>query len=140
MRPVLQSRADRPIGSLEITVRSTASTGIRRWSRARIALAGAAMLLQTGCALQLLPVSPRITADDARTHVTFLASDKMEGRMTASRGIRRAGKYIAQRLTDAGVTPAGDNGTFFRHFPTVGRAAEMWSECSHPQTAVMNTC
>lgn len=75
------------------------------------------MLLQTGCALQLLPVSPRITADDARTHVAFLASDKMEGRMTASRGIRRAGKYIAQRLTDAGVTPAGDNGTFFQAFP-----------------------
>ena len=122
MRPVLQSCADQSIGSRENNVRSIASSGIRRWSAACIALAGPAVLILTGCAAPPGPdLSPRITADDARTHVAYLASDEMEGRMTASRGSRRAGRYIAQRLTDAGVAPGGDEGTYFQAFPYQGR-------------------
>jgi len=76
--------------------------------------------MHTGCTLSIpfLPeLSPSITAVDAAWHVSNLASDKMEGRMTASRGIRRAGEYIAFHLFFAGVAPAGDEGTFFQAFP-----------------------
>jgi Tol biopolymer transport system component len=58
----------------------------------------------------------RIAADDLYEHVRFLASDKLEGRMTGSPGTRMAAEYIAARFEEAGLQPLGDNGTFFQAF------------------------
>lgn len=46
-----------------------------------------------------------------------LSGDDMEGRDTGSAGYRRAAELVAQRMADAGLKPAGDNGTFFQTVP-----------------------
>ena len=62
-------------------------------------------------------LEPAITPDDLYEHVRYLASDKLEGRMTGTEGARRAGEYIAARFKEAGLEPLGDNGTYFQEFP-----------------------
>jgi Tol biopolymer transport system component len=54
-----------------------------------------------------------ITPAELRIHVEFLASDKLEGRLTGTEGNRLAAEHIATQLRQAGLQPLGDNGTFF---------------------------
>jgi hypothetical protein len=54
----------------------------------------------------------RITANSLRGHVSFLASDLLEGRDTPSRGLDIAGEYIASQFRRLGLEPAGDDGYF----------------------------
>ena len=61
--------------------------------------------------------SPRILAADLQADVQFLAADDLEGRLTGSDGARRAGDYIAERLSSAGLDPLGGDGTYFQGFP-----------------------
>jgi hypothetical protein len=56
----------------------------------------------------------RITADSLRGHVSFLASDLLEGRSTPSRGLDLAADYIATQFRRAGLEPAGGDGYFQR--------------------------
>lgn len=58
-----------------------------------------------------------VTAQQMKDHLTFIASDELEGRDTPSRGLDIAAMYIAQHLKTWGVKPAGDNGTYFQQFP-----------------------
>src|ERR1700733_10260530 len=53
-----------------------------------------------------------ITADSLRGHLSFLASDLLEGRATPSRGLDLAAEYIAAQFRRAGLEPAGDDGYF----------------------------
>lgn len=46
-----------------------------------------------------------------------LSSDAMEGRDTGSKGYDRAAKYVAERFAEAGLRPAGENGTWFQTLP-----------------------
>lgn len=57
-----------------------------------------------------------ITANDLRAHLTFLASDELEGRETTFRGQKIAARYIASVFQRLGLKPVGDSGTFFQHF------------------------
>lgn len=61
-------------------------------------------------------VTAAIAAGDLHTHVEYLASDALEGRLTGSPGSRQAAEYIATQLQEAGLAPAGDNGSFFQDF------------------------
>lgn len=58
-----------------------------------------------------------ISAAALRSHVDFLASDKLEGRMSGTEGERAAGEYIAKWFKDHGLKPAGPNGSYFQEFP-----------------------
>ena len=49
-----------------------------------------------------------ITAADAINYITFLANDELEGRDTASHGMRIARNYAASLFTLWGIAPAGD--------------------------------
>jgi Tol biopolymer transport system component/Zn-dependent M28 family amino/carboxypeptidase len=62
------------------------------------------------------PGTPEITAADLRQDVGFLAAEERQGRMTGSAGAKEAADYIAARLQDAQLKPAGDNNTFFQKF------------------------
>lgn len=53
-----------------------------------------------------------ISADILKGHVSFLASDALEGRDTPSPGLEVAGEYIASQFRRYGLAPAGDNGYF----------------------------
>lgn len=53
-----------------------------------------------------------ISADEMRGHLSFLASDALEGRGTPSRGLDVAAEYIASQFRAAGLEPLGDDGYF----------------------------
>ncbi len=57
-----------------------------------------------------------ITADALARDVEFLASDALRGRNTPSPGFDEAAAFIAKRLATAGLTPQGDNGTYFQRY------------------------
>lgn len=60
----------------------------------------------------LREVINRISPDSLRGHVSFLASDLLEGRGTPSRGLDIAAEYIAAQFRRAGLEPLGDDGYF----------------------------
>lgn len=54
----------------------------------------------------------RISAASMQGHLSFIASDLLEGRNTPSHGLDVAGSYIAAQMRRAGLEPAGDDGYF----------------------------
>lgn len=48
--------------------------------------------------------------------VTYLASDALKGRGNGSPELDQAADYIAAKFKEAGLEPAGDNGTYFQNF------------------------
>src|SRR2546421_5236738 len=73
---------------------------------------------QTG-AVPPVPLAPetkavlrRISANSLRGHLSFIASDLLEGRDTPSRGLDIAAEYIAAQFRRAGLEPVGDDGYF----------------------------
>jgi hypothetical protein len=57
-------------------------------------------------------VTNHIHADSLRGHVSFLASDLLEGRDTPSRGLDIAAEYIAAEFRRMGLEPAAEDGYF----------------------------
>ncbi len=57
-----------------------------------------------------------IDAADARLHVSYLASDALQGRMTGTAGEQLATQYVADMFAAFGLEPAGDNGSYFQEF------------------------
>jgi len=45
-----------------------------------------------------------------------LASKKMKGRLSGTKTGEKASEYVAERFEEIGLTPAGDNGTYFQKF------------------------
>ena len=58
-----------------------------------------------------------IDAEKIRAHVQFLSLDLLEGRGPGTRGGELAAEYMATQFALAGLTPAGDDGTFFQRVP-----------------------
>ncbi|HLL30617.1 MAG TPA: M28 family metallopeptidase [Allosphingosinicella sp.] len=61
---------------------------------------------QTGAA------APDFTPESFRSHVTFLADDRLEGRDSGSRGYDLAALYVASRFEALGLRPAGQGGWY----------------------------
>lgn len=57
-----------------------------------------------------------ITSGDMKQHVTYLASDELEGRMTGTNGEKLATAYVSGVFEKIGLTPAGDKDTWFENF------------------------
>ena len=66
--------------------------------------------------LTLLPLTLLAADNDARwwSYVEYLASDALEGRNKGSVGHRKAAEYVASQFQQAGLNPAGENGTFIQ--------------------------
>lgn len=60
----------------------------------------------------LQTVLDTISANSLRGHLSFIASDLLEGRDSPSRGLDIAAEYIAAQLRRAGLEPAGGDGYF----------------------------
>ena len=69
--------------------------------------------------LSLVLLAPNALAQDAskpsvpdverlRAHVTYLASDKLEGRRTGTPGAQEAARYVAREFLRLGLTPGGN--------------------------------
>jgi Peptidase family M28 len=54
----------------------------------------------------------RISSDSLKGHLSFIASDLLEGRDTPSKGLDLAAEYIAAQFRRAGLEPVGDDGYF----------------------------
>ncbi|HJR67987.1 MAG TPA: M28 family peptidase [Gemmatimonadaceae bacterium] len=61
-------------------------------------------------------VVPPIDVSALRADLTLFASDAFQGRLAGTPAARRAAEFIAERLTAAGLEPAGDSG-FFQRVP-----------------------
>lgn len=59
-------------------------------------------------AREVQAVLDRISEDSLRGHLSFIASDALEGRATPSAGLNVAAEYIAAQFRRAGVEPGGD--------------------------------
>ena len=57
-------------------------------------------------------IAARITPNDLKADVSFLASDALQGRGTPSPGLDVAAEYVAAQFRRAGLEPAGDDGYF----------------------------
>jgi hypothetical protein len=58
------------------------------------------------------PAVDAISAESLRGHLSFIASDRLEGRDTPSPGLDLAAEYIAAQFRRAGLEPVGDDGFF----------------------------
>ena len=57
-----------------------------------------------------------ISADSIQKHIDILAADSLEGREVGEPGERKAAQYIAGVFQDAGLVPAGGDGSYFQEF------------------------
>ncbi len=62
--------------------------------------------------------NPEITAGEFQKHINFLASDKLEGRFTGSKGSYQASEYIKSEFKSYGLQPLFGSG-YFQEFPFV---------------------
>ena len=56
------------------------------------------------------------TKTTIQQHVEFLADDALEGRMTGSKGSKRAADYIVEQFSEFNLQPAGEEGGYFQTF------------------------
>ncbi|AWL07424.1 M28 family peptidase [Massilia oculi] len=77
-----------------------------------VVLAGCAVHAEAPRAPSNSALTARISADSLRGHLSFLASDLLEGRGTPSRGVDLAAEYIAAQFRRAGLEAAGDDGYY----------------------------
>src|SRR3954470_1422588 len=76
----------------------------------------AAALLSTVLSAQDLHISGK----RIRAHVQYLSSDEMAGRGVGTAGEKLATGYIASQLQGEGVSPGGDNRSYFQKVPFIG--------------------
>src|SRR4051812_6299695 len=78
----------------------------------------ALLVVATACGGRSAPsagtAAPAAAPVDAGALLGALAADSMEGRGTATRGGDRAATFIAERMQEYGLVPAGDSGWFQR--------------------------
>jgi acetylornithine deacetylase/succinyl-diaminopimelate desuccinylase-like protein len=75
-------------------------------------IGAAALLLAAALTPEQEAVVDHISADSLRGHLSFIASDLLEGRATPSRGLDIAAEYIAAQFRRAGLEPVGDHEYF----------------------------
>jgi hypothetical protein len=99
-------------GHLYVTGQTTHSLGILRLNDGRLQelTKGPASRVELTPAIRA--ALNRISAESLRGHVSFLASDLLEGRGTPSKGLDLAAEYIAAQFRRAGLEPLGDDGYF----------------------------
>lgn len=64
----------------------------------------------------LLSHQDLITEDYLYRHLSVIAHDSLQGRETGMRGQKIAAEYLSGFYEELGLTPVGDDGTFYQHF------------------------
>lgn len=67
-------------------------------------------------ALGTTQVSAQADIEQLKKHITYLASDDLEGRGTASEGERKAAEYLVKWFKKYKLSPKGDGGSFLQKF------------------------
>ncbi|MCR4437839.1 MAG: M20/M25/M40 family metallo-hydrolase [bacterium] len=81
--------------------------------------AAKATLILVVIALVALPLVAQElpNGETAKSYVTYLASDALQGRDTGTPGFAKAAAWVAAHFREWGLQPGGDNGTYFQEFP-----------------------
>lgn len=66
--------------------------------------------------LTLLRAMHSITSQDLMSYVNEQVDDKYEGRLTGTQGYQQCAEWLAGEFTSWGLTPGGENGTWFQWF------------------------
>ena len=80
-------------------------------------LVSSALLLGCGSEAPSQPkgdLSATASASDISRRIEKLASDEFEGRAPSTPGGQAASQYIANEMKTAGLSPMGENGTYFQ--------------------------
>lgn len=56
----------------------------------------------------------KVTPDQIKADITYLADDKLKGRLPGTEGYQMAVDYVVKRLKSLNVQPAGENGTWLQ--------------------------
>ncbi len=56
----------------------------------------------------------RVNKEIIKSHITYLADDKLKGRKPGTEGYQIAVNYVVSQFTQMGIIPAGENGTFLQ--------------------------
>ncbi len=62
--------------------------------------------------------NPEITSGEIKDHITYLASDELEGRMTGTPSLYKAADYLKKEFESYGLKPLF-NGSYFQEFPFI---------------------
>ncbi len=81
------------------------------------------------------PTTGAITAADLRTRLYIFADDSMQGRLLATAGNVKGVEYIAAEAKRMGLTPMGDNGSYFQAVNVVDRKLDPASKLVVGSTA-----
>ncbi len=73
-------------------------------------------LLTISSTAQKLSKTDKLSLQNIRTHVSYLADDKLEGRRTGTKGEELAYQYIIQQFEKNGLAPKGKNGGYLQPF------------------------
>jgi hypothetical protein len=82
-------------------------------------LSGAGIAALACMCLQTMTSAEPLDPAALKAHVEYLASDDLEGRAAGTRGYDLAARYVARQFEQAGLKPAGDDGTWYQRVPLV---------------------
>jgi aminopeptidase YwaD len=71
-----------------------------------------ATLLTSSVSAQKLTRADKAIVSSLKTHISYLADDKLEGRRAGTNGEKLAIEYISSQFAKAGLTPKGDSSWF----------------------------
>ncbi|MDE3185733.1 MAG: M28 family peptidase [Bacteroidota bacterium] len=74
------------------------------------------ILISTGAAAQRLKKSDKEVIENLKKEITYLASDKLQGRRTGTEGEKLAYEYLSDQFEKAGLAPKGDGNSFIQTF------------------------
>lgn len=85
-------------------------------------LAGVAMVVGMNLVLQgssplsvYRPEAQKFNAENVQRDIVALSSPEMQGRESGTPGAQKSADYIAQRMSEVGLLPAGEHGTYFQN-------------------------
>jgi len=79
------------------------------------------LLLLTSCAFTQKSGLESITEEELREHLTYLASDELQGRRTGEPGLDLAADYLSDQARKIGLKPVDENGDYFQEYTLVYR-------------------
>jgi hypothetical protein len=78
--------------------------------------------ISTACAQK--PGFRSITIEELDTHLTYLASDELEGRATGEPGLDLAARYLAEQAARIGLEPIDENQDYFQEYTMVKKVQD----------------
>ena len=66
---------------------------------------------------QKLKKADKVIVENLKSHVGYLADDRLEGRRAGTEGERKAMEYISGEFSKIGLLPKGENGGYTQAFP-----------------------